>query len=312
VTIHLSIIAVSKPYFIMSNINRRRFIRTGAAGTALALTGLPIASSCSNSTTAIDKVKLGDTGLNISRVAFGMGTHGWKHESNQMRIGMNNFLDLVGFGYDQGIRFFDTADTYGSHVCANEALKFIPREKVTVMSKIWTSELEWKKLEPVPKILDRIRKEINTDYLDICLMHCMQNHRWPKEKRQFMDDMQRAKDDGIIKKIGISAHNLDALKEAAESEWVDVILARINHVGTRMDDKPEKVMPVLEQARKNGKGILGMKLFGCGDLAEEADREKSLNYVIGSGNVHAMTIGFESVEQVKDTVERVSRIVSSS
>jgi predicted aldo/keto reductase-like oxidoreductase len=301
----------TEPYYIMAKIDRRRFIQTGAAGTALALTGLPIATSCTNSSAAIDKVKLGNTGIKISRLAFGMGTNGWKHESNQMRIGMNNFLDLVRYGYERGIRFFDTADTYGSHVCANEALKFIPRDEVKIMSKIWTTELEWKKLESVPKTLDRIRKEINTDYLDICLMHCMTNGRWPKEKRQFMDDMQRAKEDGIIKKVGISAHNLDALKKAVDNEWVDVILARINHVGTRMDDKPEKVMPVLEQARKNGKGVIGMKIFGCGDLVDEENREKSLNYVLGSGNVHTITVGFENAEQVKDTVDRMIRIVSS-
>lgn len=295
----------------MGKINRRQFIQTGAAGTALAFTGLPIASSCTNTSVAIDKVKLGETGLEISRVAFGMGTNGWKHESNQMRIGMDNFLDLVRYGYERGIKFFDTADTYGSHICVKEALKFVPREEVRIMSKVWTTELEWKKLEPVSKILDRIRKEINTDYLDIVLMHCMVNGRWTKEKRQFMDDLQKAKEDGIIKKIGISAHDLNALKKAADHEWVDVMLARINHVGNRMDAKPEKVMPVLEKARKNGKGVIGMKLFGCGELVDEESREKSLKYVLDSGNVHTITIGFENVDQVKDSIDRVMRIVKS-
>jgi predicted aldo/keto reductase-like oxidoreductase len=137
------------------------------------------------------------------------------------------------------------------------------------------------------------------------------NGQWPTEYRKYMDDLSKAKEKGIIKSVGISCHNLDAMIEAANNPWVDVLLARINHHGSKMDGTPEKVMKVLETARLNGKGVIGMKVFGMGDLIKDDQREKSLNYVIRSGNVHCMTLGLESKEQVDDAVSRVMRIANS-
>ena len=75
-----------------------------------------------------------------------------------------------------------------------------------------------------------------------------------------------------------------------------------------MDAEPHQVMEVLAQAHQNGKGIIGMKIFGAGNLVEEADRDASLRYVLGSGNIDTMTIGFESVEQVNDAVDRIMKL----
>ena len=294
----------------MKKFTRRKFLQTGLAGTVFTFAGVSSAIASGNALRKIDRVQLGNTGIVTSRLAMGLGTNGWNYESNQTRMGMERFREMVRYGYERGIRFFDTADMYGSHICVKEALKIIPREKVTIMSKIWTTELKGKKPEPVPDTLDRIRKELDTDYIDILLLHCLQNGNWPEEKSYFMEELQKAKDKGIVKKVGISAHNLDAVRRAADNKWVDVILARINHGGKKMDDKPEVVMPVLERAGKNGKGVIGMKIFGCGELVDEENRERSLNYVIKSGNVDSMTIGFESSEQVEDAVNRITRIVS--
>jgi predicted aldo/keto reductase-like oxidoreductase len=169
----------------------------------------------------------------------------------------------------------------------------------------------WYKAEPFEKSLDRFRKELGTDTIDIFLMHCMMNGEWPTQYKRYMDGLSEAKAKGIIKKIGISCHSMDAIKEASTNNWVDVILARINYQGARMDGEPAKVMELLASARKNGKGVMGMKVFGCGDLVKEEEREKSLNFVIRSGNVHCMTIGMESTDQIDDTVSRVMRIAKS-
>jgi predicted aldo/keto reductase-like oxidoreductase len=295
----------------MKQLTRRHFIGAGLTGTAILSSGVGQMFGNPASSSTIDQVDLGKTGLKISRLALGLGTNGWKHQSNQTRIGMEKFISIAHAAYDRGIRFFDTADTYGSHICVNEALKFIPREKVRIMSKIWTDNLDWHPLEPVSKILDRIRKEIGTDYLDIVLLHCMTDPNWTESKKKFMDDLNEAKQKGIVKKVGFSAHDFNALKNGILSDWPDVVLSRINPVGSRMDAEPAKVMPLLEQAKNSGKGVIGMKIFGCGDLTGDEDREKSLNYVLRSGNVHTMTIGFESVQQVNDAVDRIMNIVSS-
>jgi len=183
---------------------------------------------------------------------------------------------------------------------------------VTVLTKVMTYSHEgWYETEPFTKSFDRFRKDLGTDYIDIFLMHCMINGQWPTEYKGYMDAMSEAKQKGLIKAVGISCHSLDAMIEAASNPWVDVLFARINHNGAKMDSTPEKVMRVLETARKNGKGVIGMKIFGCGELVKESEREQSLNYVIRSGNVHCMTLGMDSKEQVDDAVSRVMRIAKS-
>jgi len=254
-------------------------------------------------------VALGNSGLIVPRIAFGTGSKGWKRESDQTRLGMKKFVELSQYCFDKGIRFFDTADMYGSHTYVGAALKVLPREKVTLLTKVMTYRHEgWYEIEPFEKSFERFRSELDTDYFDIFLMHCMENGNWPTEYKRYMDGLSEAKQKGLIKTVGISCHSLEAMSEAASNPWVDILFARINHDGARMDSTPEKVMQVLETARKNGKGVIGMKIFGCGDLAKEVEREKSLNYVIKSGNVHCMTLGMDSKEQVDDAVSRVMRI----
>jgi 1-deoxyxylulose-5-phosphate synthase len=297
----------------MKKTNRREFLQTGVAG----LAGLTILSGMKSfdfgsASATIDKVKLGKTGLTVSRVALGTGSAGWKNVSNQTRLGMKNFVELSQHAYDRGIRFFDTADMYGSHTYVREALKVIPRDKVTILTKVMTYDQEgWYKAEPFQKSLDRFRKEVGTEYFDIFLMHCMVNGQWPTEYRKYMDGLSEAKQKGIIKTVGISCHNLEAMKEAANNPWVDVLLARINHNGAKMDGTPDQIMKVLETAHQNGKGVIGMKVFGMGELIKDDEREKSLNFVIKSGNVDCMTLGMESKEQVDDAVSRVMRIATS-
>jgi 1-deoxyxylulose-5-phosphate synthase len=296
----------------MKKFDRREFLLKSAAGIAVASVMpaiLPEPTFGAVKTDIIDTVALGKTGLNVSRIAFGTGSKGWKLESDQTHLGMQKFVGLSQYCFDKGIRFFDTADMYGSHPYVGAALKVIPREKVTVLTKVMTYGHEgWYETEPFAKSFDRFRKDLGTDYIDIFLMHCMINGHWPTEYKGYMDAMSEAKQKGTIKAVGISCHSLDAMIEAASNPWVDVLFARINHNGARMDSTPEKVMAVLETARKNGKGVIGMKIFGCGDLVKESEREQSLNYVIKSGNVHSMTLGMESKEQVDDNVSRVMRI----
>jgi aryl-alcohol dehydrogenase-like predicted oxidoreductase len=298
----------------MKKTNRREFLQTSVAGLAgiAAMTSGISRYDFASSATSIDKVNLGNTGLSVSRVALGTGSAGWKKVSNQTRLGMKKFVELSQYAFDKGIHFFDTADMYGSHTYVREALKVIPRDKVTILTKVMTYDQEgWYKTEPFQTSLDRFRKEIGTEYFDIFLLHCMTNSKWSTEYRKYLDDLSKAKQQGIIKTVGISCHDLGAMTEAASNPWVDVMLCRINNQGAKMDGTPEQVMKVLETARKNGKGVMAMKVFGMGELIKEDQREKSLNFVIRSGNVHCMTLGMESTEQIDDAVNRVMRIAAS-
>ena len=293
----------------MAKFTRRDFLRTGLTGAAVVSGGLSLLQAESNLPVKVDMVDLGKTGLKVSRLAMGMGTNGWNHESNQTRIGLEKFKQMVQAGFDRGIRFLDTADTYGSHIFVKEAIKMLPREQLTVMTKIWTENLDWHPLQPVAQTIERIRQELQTDYLDIVMLHCMTKANWTEDKKRFMDDLSEAKAKGLIKKIGFTAHDFNALQNGISHEWPDVVLARINNKEKRMDATPEKILALLDLAASKGKGVLGMKIFGGGELIKEEERIESLKFVVNSRKLHAMTIGFENATQVHDTVDRLMGLV---
>jgi predicted aldo/keto reductase-like oxidoreductase len=257
--------------------------------------------------TRVDKVKLGTTGLMVPRLAMGTGTHGGGQSSDFTRMGTDNWMKLARFAHERGVDFYDAADLYGSHHNVKAILKEVPREKATLLSKIWTRPEKWNADSPA-KTLDRFRMETGSDYFDIMLLHCMTNAKWQEEKKPYIEALSEAKQKGILKTLGVSCHNFEALKLAVDDPWVDVILARINPEGILMDAGAEEVMALLKKAHVSGKGIIGMKIFGEGKLAEESQREKSLQYVMGSKNVDCMTIGMTTTEQVEDAVNRVMHI----
>lgn len=298
----------------MNSIDRRKFIKAGAIGVAgLALSGQETLSALikSSAGTTIPSVALGNTGLKISQIGLGTGSVAYDKASNQTRLGMDKFARLAQHAYDNGVRYFDLADSYGSHAFMAHALKQMEREKVEICSKIWTHPNGSDKIVPVEKTLDRFRSEINTDYIDIVLMHCLMEPNWTESRSYYTDALSKAKQDGIVKAIGVSCHNWDAMAEAVENPWVDVILARINPFQSNMDGTPEDVNALLGKALEKGKGIIGMKIFGEGKNVTDPERERSLQYAIKEANIHCMTIGLESEHQIDDLVARATRINKS-
>ncbi len=292
----------------MKPISRRQFIQTGIIGAAAVSTGFANVVYASSASLQIDRVKLGKTGLVIPRLALGTGSHGGNQSSDMTRMGVENWVKIARYAQERGVTFYDAADLYGSHQNVKEILKEVPREKATILTKIWTRPEKWNQDTPV-KTIDRFRIETGSDYFDILLLHCMTNGKWQEERKPYIEALSEAKQKGIVKTIGLSCHSFDALKLAAEDPWVDVILARINPEGVIMDASPEEVMAVLKKAHDSGKGIIGMKIYGEGRFTEEAQREKSLQYAIGSGNIDSMTIGVTTTEQIDENVNRIMRIV---
>jgi 1-deoxyxylulose-5-phosphate synthase len=292
----------------MKQISRRHFIQTGLIGTAAVSSGFLNVAYASSSNLQIDRVKLGHTGLIVPRLAMGTGSHGGNQSSDMTRMGVDNWVKIARYAQERGLTFYDTADLYGSHQNVKEILKEVPREKATILSKIWTRPEKWN-VDAPSKTIDRFRTETGSDYFDIMLLHCMTNAKWQEERKPYIEALSEAKQKGILKTVGVSCHSFDALKVAVDDPWVDVILARINPEGLIMDASPEEVMAVLKKAHDSGKGIIGMKIFGEGQLHEESQREKSLQYAIGSRNVDCMTIGMTTIEQVDANVNQIMRIV---
>lgn len=294
----------------MKQISRRQFIQTGFIGATAVSAGFTNLTYASTENLQIDRVKLGKTGLVVPRLAIGTGTHGGNQSSDATRMGLDNWLEIARHARDRGMTFYDAADLYGSHKNVKEILKEVPREKATLLSKIWTRPEPWNQDTPA-KTIDRFRRETGSDYFDILLLHCMTNGRWQEEKKPYIEALSEAKQKGIAKTVGLSCHNFEALKIAADDPWVDVILARINPEGLIMDASPDEVMAVLKKAHDSGKGVIGMKIFGEGRMADDNRRMASLKYVIGSKNVDAMTIGINSPDQIDYAVSRIMQVAKS-
>jgi len=248
--------------------------------------------------TATDTVTLGNTGITTSRLAMGTGTVGVGHHSHQTDLGVAGLSALLLNGYERGLRFFDAADSYGSHPHVAEALKHVPRDKVTVLTKTWSRDAASARAD-----LDRFRTELGTDYLDVCLMHCLTESDWTERYRGVMEVFSEAKQKGIIRSHGCSCHSIEALRAAAKSPWVEIDLVRINPIGSHMDADPQTVVSVLREMRAAGKGIVGMKILGQGDLSGRQD--EALKYALSLGLLDAFTIGAESKKQQDDLIRRI-------
>jgi aryl-alcohol dehydrogenase-like predicted oxidoreductase len=288
-------------------MKRREFLGKAVFGVGAAWLGaktLPIlAAETSARFSATDIVTLGKTGIQASRLAMGTGTVGYNHSSNQAKLGIQGLADLLQAGYDQGLRFIDCADSYGTHPHVAAALKRIPREKVTILTKSWARDAAGMRSD-----IDRFRRELNVDHIDILLMHCLQEDDWPTRYRSAMDVLSEAKQKGIIRAHGCSCHTIGALRAAAKEPWVEIDLARFNPIGSHMDADPDTVLSVLWQMRAAGKGIVGMKILGQGDLGHRQD--EALRYALGSKVLDAFTIGAESRAEQSDLIRRIAAVTT--
>lgn len=294
-----------------NNLTRRQFVvKTVGAGAGAVLLGhSALASSPGPSSAAFTQVGLGKTGLKTTFLGMGTGFSGYNRSSNITRAGVAE--SVIKAAYERGIRFFDCADSYGTHPFTAAALKGIARDKYTLGTKIWLSQggIPEPERPDANLVIDRFRRELNTDYLDLVQIHCMTDAKWTDIQKKQMDILQNLKVKGVIKAHGVSVHSLEAMKAALDSKWVDVVHVRVNPYGESMDNKdPNVVIPVIQQLHKAGKGVIGMKLIGNGKFRDDSDKiDESLKYVLGLGAVDMIIVGFEKPEQIDDYISRIDR-----
>lgn len=288
-------------------MQRREFLKGIAVAMAAGCTQQILADAATTSTArtdavtklASDRMKLGASKIEVSRLGFGTGTKGWKGSSNQTRgLGLQGLADLLRAAYDNGVTFWDSADMYGSHAHIGKALKGIAREKITIQTKSMAKTADEMRAD-----VERFRKELSTDYIDIVLLHCTMEGDWNARRRGAMDYLVEAKQKGLIRAHGVSCHTLDALKTAAAEPWVDVDFARINPEKVLMDADPETVKSVLREMKKKGKGVIGMKILGEGKLRSRAD--EMLKYALELDCIDAFVIGIENRSEFDDLLKRI-------
>ena len=299
--------------------SRRQFMSTVTAGTGTLILGKNALAFADGKLSAgadpYQMVTLGKSGLRTTLLGMGTGYSGYNKSSSITRAGKDSAIALIKHAYESGIRFFDCADAYGTHPHTMEALKDFPRESYTLCSKILVSRSGV--ISPdnpgADVVIDRFRKELNTDYIDLIQIHLMTSAKWTDEQKKQMDLLETLKARKIIRAHGVSVHSLDAMKAAAGSPWVDVIHCRINPFGVSMDSSdPNEVVPVMEQMHKSGIGIIGMKLIGNGSYRDDSPKvDQTIKFVLGLGSVDVMIIGFEYPNQIDNFAARIRNTPAS-
>jgi predicted aldo/keto reductase-like oxidoreductase len=290
----------------VSHHSRREFLKTGlAAGAALAVTrSLPLSAARQSAT---DWVTLGKSGVKVTRLAFGTGSFSGQVQRD---LGQDGFTSLVRYAYDRGIRFFETAESYGDmHRMLGVALKGIPRDNYRLMSKVTTRQ----GVNPQEKF-DELRKLANTDYFDIMLLHWQHTATWPSDTTRWQDGILEAQSKEIIVSHGASVHGLPALRQVPGNKWLDIAMIRMNHKGAKMDaedyntDGPGNVPEVVahvKQVRKEGMGVVSMKLVGEGTFNRE-DRKAAMRFAFKNAGVDCVTVGYKNTAEIDEAIENLN------
>jgi 1-deoxyxylulose-5-phosphate synthase len=287
----------------MTKLSRRSFLKTSVAAGALA-GALPLMAERQS---AIEMVTLGRSNTKVTRLAFGTGTHSGHV---QQQLGQEGFTKLVHYAYDRGIRFFETSESYGtSPQMLAKALKGIPRENYQIMTKVTTDE----GVDPMARF-DEMRKASDTDYFDIMLLHWQHTGTWVKDTRNWQDAILQCEHKQTIKSHGASVHGLPALRQVPGTEWLQIAMIRMNHTGAVMDsevhDTPvlgnvHEVVSHVKQVKKEGMGVISMKLIGEGVFNHE-DRQRAMRFAFRDAGVDCVTVGFKSNNEIDEAIDNIN------
>src|SRR5437868_6432667 len=279
----------------MAYCSRRNFLKAGFAAGALA--GVAKLPATAASATATDWVTLGRSNVKVTRLAFGTGTYSGR---TQRDLGQDQFTRLVRYAYDHGVRFFETAESYGEmHKMLGIALKGIPRDSYRLMSKVTTRE----GVNPQEKI-DELRRLANTDYFDVMLMHYQHVATWPTDTVRWQDGILEAQLKRVVVGHGASVHGLPALRRFPGNKWLDIAMIRMNQKGTKMDAEEyntngagnvSEVVTHMKQVHTEGMGIISMKLVGEGAFTTREDRQAAMKFAFNNAGVDSVTLGFKNI-----------------
>jgi predicted aldo/keto reductase-like oxidoreductase len=290
----------------MPHFSRRHFLKAGVAAGAIAgLHGAPLFAERASAT---DWVTLGKSGVKVTRLAFGTGSH---NGELQQQLGQKEFTRQVRYAYERGIRFFETSESYGaSQQMLGAALKGLPRDSYKLMTKVTTSDYP-----DAVKKLDELRRNSDTEYFDIMLLHWQHTGTWVKDSERWQDAILEAQSRQTIATHGASVHGLPALRQVPGFKWLDVAMIRMNHKGAKMDNETDnwntpgdvnEVVTHVHEARAAGIGVISMKLIGEGAFTDRSDRQQSMRFAFRNAGVDCVTVGYKNTAEIDEAIDNLN------
>lgn len=236
---------------------------------------------------AMKYMKLGNTGIEVSRLCFGALVIG----PLQADLPVGDGAGVIVEALRRGVNFIDTAEIYGTYPHIREAVKRF-RDKPVIASKSYAYTAEGAK-----RSLEKARKEMDIDYVDIFLLHEQESRLTLKGHREALEYYISAKQKGLIRAVGVSTHNIEAVEACAKMPEIDVIHPIINKSGIGIcGGTVDEMLSAIRKAYGGGKGIYGMKALGGGNLL--GSYEESMRFVLDIPFIHSVAVGMKSVEEV--------------
>ncbi len=293
----------------MSPVSRREFLKTSiAVGTVAGAATAAMPLHADTVQKATEKVTLGKSSLQATRLAFGTGSN---NGYVQKALGQQAFSRLVSHAYERGIRFFETAESYATPAMLAEAIKPYPRESYVLMNKVTTD----RGVDPA-KRFDEMRRISQTDYFDIMLLHWQHTGDWVNESARWRDGISEAQARQTIRVRGVSVHGLPALRLVPGDKWLEVAMIRMNHNGTRMDGPsgedfttPGNINEVVQHVKlvkSEGMGVISMKLVGDGTFTQHNDRQAAMRFAFQNAGVDCVTVGFKSNREIDEAIDKLN------
>lgn len=192
-------------------------------------------------------ITLGQTGIITPQNAFGA--------LPIQRVDMEAAVHILHRAYEGGMTFFDTARAYSDSEEKLGAAFEGMRDKIYIASKTMA-----KTPEAFEKDMDTTLKNLRTDYLDIYQFHCVNQCYRPGDGTGMYEAMLKAKAQGKIRHIGITAHKIGIAEEIVESNLYETLQFPFSYLATDRD------IALVESCVKAGMGFIAMKGLSGGLL----------------------------------------------
>lgn len=243
----------------------------------------------------MQKIAFGKTNIEVPRISIGTGTYGAKGASSQAEVSPDYYAIILQKAFERGINFWDTSDDYGTYAHIARALKSIKRENVIIATKTHAAAEE-----DMYVAIENTLKELNTDYIDIFLMHEVDCLREYHRRFPGLNRMHKFKEKGVIKAVGASTHSINSLEFLVNLSELDVILTNFNMDEIHMDAGIKHYSKALEIAHGNGKGVYVMKVLGEGKIAHKFD--EAVKFVLDQPFIHSACVGINTMDEVDDLI----------
>jgi len=229
---------------------------------------------------------LGLRGPEVSEICFGS----LAISPLQGRVTVQEGREILGYAFSRGIDWVDTAEIYDNYDQLRPVLDAFPETKVVTKSYAVSRQ-------DLALSLEKARKKLNRDKIDIFLLHEQENHLTLKGHAEAWEALLEAKAAGQVGYIGISTHAVQGVRAGALQPGLDIIHPLVNYQGLGIiDGSLREMLDSIAFAASLGLGIYAMKVFGGGHLA--VDPEAALGFIRSVPGIQAMALGMSSRQEV--------------